>query len=149
MKNFILICFCSCFILSSCAKQNLKNAKNSIDGNWNVIKIYSENTPTSNEQSEEGDLGTFVFSDNTVDYKFTRLEEEYAGNATWELKREKVNQGFTKVEKYTLTMDDYTFHCRFGDETSDAEKNATEIQLNLITSDDQPNEFQLHLKAEE
>ena len=122
--------------LSACAKQNLRNAEASLKGDWKVTEIYSaEGEQVSgginitNQQTETGDLGEFTFTDDDVTYSFTRLDSLYEGSSTWILNRERVNSGFVRVEKYTLETNDYDFICEFGDQTSDAEKNATEVRL--------------------
>lgn len=122
--------------MSACAKQNLRNAEKSLNGDWVVTEIYSaegERTTgginITDEQTETGDLGDFSFTDDEVTYNFTRLDSLYEGNSAWTLNRERVREGFVRVEMYTLTTNDYDFVCEFGDQTSDAEKNATEVRL--------------------
>ncbi len=123
--------------LSACAKQNLRNAEKSLKGDWVVTQIYSaegerfENggVSTSNQQTETGELGEFSFTDDEVTYSFTRLDSLYEGSSAWTLSRERVREGFVRVEMYTLETGDYDFACEFGDQTSDAEQNATEVRL--------------------
>jgi len=143
-------------LLSACAKQNLRNAEASLKGDWTVKEIYSAEgqqvaggTNITNEETETGDLGEFSFTDDEVMYSFTRLDSLYEGTSTWTLNREKVREGFVRVEMYTLTTDDYDFLCEFGDQTSDAEKNATEARLILETEGlDAYTMFQLELEKE-
>lgn len=142
--------------LCACAKQNLRNAEKSLKGNWTVTEIYSADgerltggIDIQNEQTETGELGEFVFTENEVDYNFTRLDSLYENNSTWTLQRDKVNQGFVRVEVYTLDIDDYDFVCEFGDQTSDAEKNADEVRLIFETKDvGAYSTFQLMLEKE-
>jgi len=122
--------------LSACAKQNLRNAEKSLKGDWLVTEIYSAEgerttggTNITDQQTETGDLGEFTFTDDEMTYSFTRLDSLYEGSSAWTLNREKVREGFVRVEKYTLTTDDYDFVCEFGDQTNDAEKNATKVRL--------------------
>jgi len=123
--------------LAACAKQNLRNAEKSLKGDWTITQIYSaegerfENggVSTSDEQTEMGDLGEFSFTDGEMTYSFTRLDSLHEGSSSWTLNRQRVNSGFVRVEMYTLTTDDYDYICEFGDQTSDAEKNATEVRL--------------------
>jgi len=122
--------------LTACEKRNLKNAEKSLQGTWEVQTIHSTygiktalGTQTDKEYNEEGELGQFIFDDEMVEYRFTRLDTIYENKNSWNLIREKVNAGFTNADQYTLTIDDFEFICAFGDETSDAEKKATEISL--------------------
>lgn len=127
-------------VFSSCEKQNLRNAEDSLVGTWSVTEIFSatgERTTNgisiTNEETETGDLGTFTFTEEQLDYTFTRQGTTASGNANWTLERTKENSGFTKVEVYTLSFEDFVFDCAFGDETSDAENNAVEVRLTFET----------------
>lgn len=136
--------------LSACAKQNLRNAEKSLKGDWTVTKIYSDEGQNSVAGvTETGDLGEFTFTNDEMTYSFTRLDSLYEGSSTWALSRERVNSGFTRVEVYTLETDDYDFVCEFGDQTSDAEQNATEARLIFETEGlSAYSMFQLELKKE-
>lgn len=144
MKFVSLLLSCVLFVLSACQKQNLRNAEESLAGTWNVTEIYSEqkNNLGINGDGrfwESGDLGVFTFSDNTVNYSYTRLDTLYESTQSWNLTREKEKQGFHKVEKYTLNINNQPFDCDFGDGTSDAEKNAERMMLSYVTSSSNPN----------
>jgi len=134
--NKISILLITFVLLSSCAKQNLRNAEKSLKGDWIVTEIYTQEGERVNggiditdEQTETGDLGEFTFTDDELTYSFTRLDSLYEGSSAWILNREKVREGFVRVEMYTLETDDYDFICEFGDQTSDAEKDAIEARL--------------------
>lgn len=136
MLRFLIFGVSLLLILTACEKQNLKRAEKSLIGTWQVNKIYSAygermelGTQTNEEITEEDELGIFIFNEKTVDYNYTRLDTVYEGNSDWVLNRKKINSGFTKIEVYSLTLDDKTYICSFGDETKNAEKNATEIAL--------------------
>jgi len=136
VKNALYTWVVLLILFTGCEKRNLKNAEKSLIGNWEVQTIHSTygtktdlGTQTNQEYNEEGKLGQFIFDDKLVDYRFTRLDTLYENKSSWSLIREKVNAGFTQSEQYTLTIDDFDFICAFGDETSDAEKDATEIRL--------------------
>jgi len=142
IKNLLHIGLLLLLTFPACKKQNLKNAEKSLQGSWAVEAINSSygiktdlGTQTNQEFNEEGELGQFFFEDKTVEYRFTRLDTLYENQTSWELVREKVNAGFTNAERYTLTIDDFDFICAFGDQTSDAEKEATEISLFFETED--------------
>ena len=53
----------------------------------------------------------------------------------WELKRDKINESFFKVEQYTLCTENQNFICEFGDQTKDAERNATQLRLIFDTNE--------------
>ena len=141
MKNTIIL-LCSC-LLSACATtSNLNQAKKSLQGTWKVNKIYSaygqrvaNGISTDEEHTETGNLGTFNFGENQVTYQFTRRDTAYNATSSWILNRTKVNQGFTQVEVYLLDLTTYDFVCQFGDQTSDAERNATKVRLIYETPD--------------
>lgn len=128
------------FFLIQC-KSDLRQAEDSLSGTWTVIKIISSyGTRTANGTSykdqitEEGDLGLFVFTEEQVDYRFTRRDTLTAEVSSWALNREKVQEGFTQVERYTLELDKASYRCDFGDGTSDAEKDARDMVLTFETT---------------
>ncbi|HZF99632.1 MAG TPA: hypothetical protein VEY71_01455 [Chitinophagales bacterium] len=109
-----------------------------------MTQIYSEQKDASGDFSdgrhwENGELGFMTFSENAVEYAYTRLSETYDSTETWVLNREKVNEGFFKVEKYTLTIGDRDYDCTFGDATSVSEKNADILTLSYETTEPEPN----------
>ena len=126
----------SFFVISSCEKDE-KQAINSLEGEWNVVAInsiygeFSENGFSTDETiAEEGQLGTFHFMENTVDYEFERNDTTYSGNKSWNLDVSKVNNGFIKTNQFTLSIDNqFLFDVTFGDATKNSEKNATEATL--------------------
>lgn len=139
MKQPVIFLIC-CFALltSSCQKQNLKNANNSLEGTWEVAEVFSDQKDGSGIHGdgrhwENGELGIFTFTENNVTYSFTRLDSTYAETTDWNLTREKVKEGFHKVENYTLRIGNRNYDCEFGNGTSDAEKNATNATLTFET----------------
>lgn len=155
MKHLFFISF-ALLVFSSCEKQNLRHAEDSLVGTWKVTEIFSatgermnNGINISDEETETGDLGTFTFTEDQLDYTFTRQGITESGNTHWTLTRTKENSGFTKVEVYTLSFEGFVFDCAFGDETSDAEKNATEVRLIFETGELGDYErFTLFLKKE-
>ena len=130
---------CAAILVSSCNKRNLNLAQESLVGSWNVVEIFSDEKDTTGIHNdgrhwENGNLGVFTFSDNNVTYVYTRLDSTYMETTNWDLTREKVKQGFHKVEKYTLRIGNRNYNFLFGDGTSDAEKNATEMVLTFETA---------------
>jgi len=132
---FKLSMFCL-IMFTSCEKQNIKNAEKSLTGSWKVHTIHTMlgnrtelGIQTAQSFTNEGELGQFIFNDEILNYTFTRLDTLYENETSWNLSREKINAGFTEAEQYTLAIKEYNFICAFGDETKDAEKNATELTL--------------------
>ena len=130
----ILTIFILTFLLISCDKDE-RQATNSIEGVWNVTSIttiegeFTNGIFTSTSQeTETGELGIFNFSEETVDYNFTRTDSSFTGNTTWFLTTEKVREGFFRVNQHTLTLlDNFIFDVTFGDDTNNAEQNAIEM----------------------
>ncbi len=118
----------------SCGRRDLTEAEKSLEGTWKVTEIFSAEGDASGPvgngpPNETGALGTFTFSGDRVTYNYTRRGITDSGTSSWDLTREMVPSSFTKVERYTLSLENATFAVRFGDQTSDAERNATEIEL--------------------
>jgi hypothetical protein len=120
---------------SSCEKDDIQ-ARESIRGNWTVVEITSLyasftangfGTPTATV-SEQGQLGTFNFEEDVVDFSFTRNDTLFAGNSTWNLSTERVNAGFTQVTEFTLAIEnEFVFDLTFEDATLNSEKDAREV----------------------
>jgi|GEM_PF-832205 hypothetical protein len=125
-----------CGLLISCNKDE-RQAKNSIEGMWEVTAITTTKGQINNAffvetstETETGQLGTFDFLDETVNYNFTRIDTTYNGSSIWFLKSEKINAGFTRVNQHTLTLtDNFIFDVTFEDDTKNAEKNAKKMTL--------------------
>lgn len=137
----------------SCEK-NLSQAKNSLIGNWQVTEIYSyygtrSNLGTSITQdfTEKGNLGTFQFSEETATFSYKRRDTLYQGSDPYNLTVEQKKSGFTNSPLYTVNLPSLIYECKFGDETSDSQKNATNIVLIYESPVGQPYfGYTLHLK---
>lgn len=123
-------------LLISCSK-DLDQGIDSLRGTWQVTYIkssygefFTNGFDTNEVLEEEGDLGTFIFNEKTVDFDFIRNDTLYAGTALWKLDLEKVREGFFRSNAFTLTLEDnFDFEAQFGDATKNAEKNATALSL--------------------
>lgn len=144
MKSKILLISLAFLFLMSCNKDE-RQAINSVEGVWDLTEITSvygsfQNTTfvSNSEIRERGNLGVFNFSEETVDYNFTRNDTTYTGNANWNLVTERVNSGFTRTNKHTLTIrENFIFDVTFEDATRNSEKNATEMTfVKTATLDD-------------
>jgi hypothetical protein len=121
---------------TSCRKDQVQ-AERSIEGSWEVVSItsiYAEFSANGYNPdstfSDTGNLGTFDFADETVNYSFTRHGNLYSGSGNWDISAERVNSGFTKVTRFTLDIgNDFLFEAVFEDATKNSEKNATEVSL--------------------
>lgn len=143
MKRILLV-FAALSILLACAceKANIRAGEASLEGTWDVVEIlssYGERMELGIGQTEDfretGFAGTFEFSEEEVRYSYTRLDTLYVNNDTWQLERERVNAGFVRVEQYTLQLGNDSFQCAFGDETKNAERDATEVLLIMETQE--------------
>lgn len=129
LKLFYILLVCS--LCAACNKDE-KQAQRSLEGTWNVTAVASNygnfsDTGVSIDStvSENGALGTFQFGDSRVDYQFTANNTIYEGSTPWQLEAEKVNEGFVRVNQFTLTIEDaFVFEVQFEDATKNAEKKA-------------------------
>ena len=135
-KNIIrtLLVIGTAFIYTSCNKDEIQ-AVDSIEGEWNVIAIsslygefFESSFSASDKISESGQMGTFHFMEDSVDFNFMRNDTLYAGKAAWHLDLKKVNQGFFRTNEFTLTIEDYfLLDVTFEDGTRNSEKNANRV----------------------
>ena len=126
--------------IGSCSKEEI-HAIESLEGEWtvtNVVSTYGEAIAgiitgfiADETIREEGQLGTFSFSEGLVDYEFTRVDTLYSGtDVSWELVHATTPAGFTNEDVFTLTVgDEYIFDVAFGDQTKNSEKDATSAHL--------------------
>ena len=132
LKKNLIVLLIAFLLFASCNRDEVQ-AKKSLEGEWVVSEIHSSYGEysvngflSSNDVSEKGELGSFNFLAETVEYSFTRNDTTYAGNEPWNLAFEKVNAGFTRANKFTLTIGaEFIFDVSFEDATKNAEKNAT------------------------
>lgn len=123
-------------IFFGCNKDETQ-AVNSLEGTWDIVTItshyggFSENVYNADTViTETGQLGSFTFTENVADYSFQRDNKFYAGNENWVLQHERVNSGFFKVSKFTLTIENqFVFDVLFEDGTNNAELKARNISF--------------------
>jgi len=141
------------FLILSCQKDE-RQATKSLEGNWKVVTvetIYGSQSEfgfsVDSSFLSTGDLGSFDFSDDHVDYKFIAHNVSFDGNSNWTLEADKVNEGFVRVNQFILTIeDDFVFDVDFGNSTKNSEKNATQAVFNEKTSSGK--DFMLYLELE-
>lgn len=141
MRSWVLIfgTIIISLMFNACRKDEIQ-AENSLEGIWDIVTIhstygeFSENgsSPTENI-SESGQLGTFDFMQEDVDFNFTRNDTLFSGSGSWDIETQRVNAGFSKVTEFTLTIDDhFLFDVFLGDGTKNSEKNAISASFHEI-----------------
>lgn len=135
MSRLLILGFITFMV--SCGNNDLSEAQNSLNGEWAVISINTR----MGEQLENGqtvdldttDLlatGSFLFEENGIgDFSYNTLGVSYNLSDRWSLSQTKVNCGFTNCDQYAISFDSQNYICEFGDQTSNAHKNATDIRL--------------------
>ncbi|WKN45493.1 hypothetical protein [Tunicatimonas pelagia] len=118
-------------IVSACKDDDTSQGVDSLQGVWQVneaISIYDNSG--DNRVDEAGNLGQFIFDNDTLRFEYTRNDTLYQGIERWQLQRTRENQGFSKVNVFTLMIENHdTFICEFGDQTRNSQMNATNITL--------------------
>ncbi len=122
-------------LLPSCTK-DIVHAERSVRGAWKLTFVesfygtFTETSFNADESVEEtGDLGTFVFTADSVTFDYTRNDTLYTGTRAWDLTSERVNAGFNKVTEYTLTIEDeFVFDVKFEDGTKNSHKEADSME---------------------
>lgn len=135
-KIYLLALIMLPLLLIGCGRDEVQ-AENSLEGDWEVVAItsyYGEFSTTSFDATEiiadSGQLGSFSFGADSVDYAFTRNDTLFTGSMAWNLAFEKVNSGFTRTNQFTLNIEDeFLFNVSFEDDTKNSEKDATNIDL--------------------
>lgn len=115
------------FLLSSCSSK-IDCAKESLVGTWQVTEVY-KNFPFTGESSEDkSGIGVFIFTETQCDYSFTFDSVLEANNFDYTFEISKENAGFTRVDRFDV-LGEENYRVRFGDQTSDAHEEATEMTL--------------------
>ena len=122
-------------LLVSCGKDDTQKAQDSLIGDWSVTEVFqSHNIIVTNgeinisQESFEGMLGTFHFTASEMDYEYV-ITDTIQNVQSYQLIVSKEKSGFVNVPKYEVIGDDETFRVRYGDQTSDAHCNATDMTL--------------------
>lgn len=148
MRTLFFLSIIGFVTLLACERESnnspmLKEAIESLQGEWVIVdgRYYynfgSENGISVDSTIEvTSELGSFIFRAETVDYDINFPHVSFSqSNADWTLEKKKVNMGFVRVDRYFLIIEDRLYSCHFGDETTNSERNATAIRLNLIVED--------------
>lgn len=131
MKSELFSIIIGFLLFASCQKDQ-KQAQRSLEGTWNVTAIESNYGDFSEAQVvidssayEQGNLGTFRFGESEFEFEFEGNDSLHQGSGKWLLNAQKVNEGFVRVNQFTLILVDMIqFDVQFGDATKNAEKNA-------------------------
>ena len=138
----ISILFLLVIIITSCGKSTQESAEESLIGDWDVTQIFETHTiVVDGSQSDQSQTtfddaeGHFSFTASMMDFEYTTSSIEMLDQA-YTLVVTKENSGFTRVNVFTIIGDVENFRVRFGDQTSDAHENASEISLEQTISTD-------------
>lgn len=117
-------------ILFSCSK-DLGQGEDSLMGTWDVV--FAETVPVNFENrlpEDQGNIGTFIFKEDVMDYFFVHNQDTLTGSSPWRLSLKKQREGFFRVNDFTLKLENFLdFKVNFEDQTRNAEKDAREIEL--------------------
>ncbi len=152
---FLLITLFFSVLFLGCGKDKVQ-AEKSLDGIWEVTAINSQygtftgsSFVSTETVSDAVALGTFNFQEGTVEYTFTRNDSLFEGTSAWTLDLERVNAGFNKVNKFTLSMEDqFLFDVTFEDDTKNAEKDAQSMTLREEPTSASPIYIEVFLRKE-
>jgi hypothetical protein len=136
--------------LSSCDKEDIQAAEDSVIGSWNVTQIKSHYGYKSlGTITDEGVLGTFKFTENSVEYSFTRNDTLYSDTTTWNFNAEEPSRGFLQSTIYTIDIKDrFVFDVTYENGTINSEKNAQEMTLLRESEDCMNGEISIELRLE-
>ena len=139
--NLLIIIIIGLLTIFSCT-EDLLQAEESLEGEWEVIEIisfygkfYESGSDSISSVRETGQLGSFIFKldvngENNVDYNFKRNDTLFIETKSYLLDLTKVQSGFFKEKKFTLMIEDlYTYDVQFGNSTRYSEKNAKGMEL--------------------
>lgn len=129
MKNRIAFFSILIFSVYSCTSK-IESAKQSLIGEWSVQEIYMSTTSPSQNTSldDKNASGQFIITNETLDYEFSFDGENKSDSYDYQLEVSKENGGFTRVDRFDIVGEE-NYRVRFGDQTSDAHKNADMISL--------------------
>jgi len=128
-------------LICSCGKSTQENALDSLVGDWTVASVFEISEELDNgvvigqTQVEYNNGGQFTFSKESMNYEYT-TDQLFSSSQDYVFEISKENAGFTRVDVFTIKGEVEDFRVRFGDETSDAHEDATQIQLGQVVESD-------------
>ena len=134
MKKIFTLSIGLLFILCSCGSK-IDSAKESLEGTWQVKEIFKNYPSTGDFMEDKSGVGTFIFTGTQCDYSYTFDSVEKMNSFEYEFQITKENSGFTRVDKFEI-LGDESYRIRFGDQTSDAHEEATEMSLERTVDND-------------
>ena len=127
MKKINLIIFLALFTVASCSSK-LDSAKESLVGTWQVTEIFKSIPSTGIFEDDKSGNGMFEFTSTQCDYNFAFGTNTEMNSFEYEFQTSKENAGFTRVDRFDVVGEE-NYRVRFGDQTSDSYKEATEMTL--------------------
>tara|TARA_R110000737_G_C14594555_1_gene488130 strand:+ start:928 stop:1371 length:444 start_codon:yes stop_codon:yes gene_type:complete len=134
MKYNIILSIGLLLILSSCGSK-IDSAKESLEGTWQVKEIFKNYPSTGDFMEDKSGVGTFIFTSSQCDYNYTFDSVEEMNTFEYEFQITKENSGFTRVDIFEI-LGEERYRIRFGDQTSDAHEEATEMSLERTVDND-------------
>ena len=134
MNKIITLSICLLILCTSCGTK-LGSANDSIVGIWQVKEIFKHNLFNGNSEEDKSGNGTFEFTKEQCDYMYTFNSINMNNIFSYELQVSRENVGFTNADKFEIIGEE-NYRIRFGDQTSDAHKDATEMTLETTIIND-------------
>lgn len=127
MKKINLVIFLALSTFISCSSKT-DSAKESLVGTWQVTEIFKNTPSTGISEDDKSGNGMFEFTSTQCDYNFTFGTGTEMNSFEYEFQVSKENAGFTRVDRFDVIGEE-NYRVRFGDQTSDSHKEATEMTL--------------------
>jgi hypothetical protein len=151
MKTYTFILLVTFILVLSCCTKPEIHASNSLVGTWKVdslVILYINKTSTGSSGTDsiwesKGDIGSFDFTEEMVKFNYKKRNIHQNDNVNYTLHAFKKNAGFTKVRKWEIILPNKTYSLEFGDQTSDAHKNARKITLTFEPNEVGKNEVEI------
>ena len=124
----------SIIFCASCTS-TVESAKASLMGVWKVRMVSKYTPSTGLSEEDKSGVGEFEFTENNCDYtfNFANVNEENNFEYTFEVSKE--NAGFTSIDRFDIKGEE-NYRVRFGDQTSDSHKDASEMTLERTIDND-------------
>ena len=136
--NKLIIFSISLILLSSSCVSKLDSSKDSLVGIWQVKEIFKYYPVTGDSEDDKSGEGTFEFTNVQCDYSYSFNSVNESNSFEYEFQISKENSGFVNVDKFEIIGEE-NYRIRFGDQTSDAHKDATEMSLERTVINDSIN----------
>lgn len=134
MMRYISVFTIFMFFMLSCTSKE-DSAKESLIGTWQVKEVFKYAPSTGLSEEDKSGVGVFEFTEMNCGYNFSFDNKLEMNDFEYTFEVSKENAGFIRVDRFDV-LGEENYRVRFGDQTSDSHKEASEMTLERTIDND-------------